>query len=368
MGGVNMDQSRVSDPALGQEVLRTWAELGTDALLLLDSSRQLLWASPNSATVLAQSGPVGAANGVGLVPGTPLARIADDPRAGELVGRALERGEICRGEISHDSWRRVLRAVAAPLHDQPTPMVLVILSDITHERRLSRAHQELLANLSHDLRTPLASLTLLAETLTGEARDDPAAAQDFAGRIAKEAAHLHELVSAILDLARLEAGAEQAQMEVADLHQLVSAVCAGLAPQAKARELEMVCQGGPTMARIDPGRLRRALANVLDNAIKFTGRGGRVTVTSGLIGGSPTIVVHDTGSGIPASALPRVFERFYTADRSRSGAGSGLGLTIARQAVELQGGRIEVASRPGAGTTVTMVLAAPGPSPVRLVV
>lgn len=356
-------ESGISDPALGAEVLRTWAELGTDSVLLLDSSRQLVWASPNSASLLALRGPLATAGTGSLLPGTPLAQFADDPRAGELVGRALEGGQICRGEISHDGWRRVLQVVAAPLHHQTTPMVLVILSDITHERRLSRAHQELLANLSHDLRTPLASLTLLAETLTGEARDDPAAARDFAGRIAKEAAHLHELVSAILDLARLEAGAEQAQMEVADLHQLVSTVCAGLAPQAEARDLEMRCLGAPTMARIDPGRLRRALANVLDNAIKFTGRGGRVTVTTGLVEGAPSIVVRDTGSGIPASALPRVFERFYTADRSRSGAGSGLGLTIARQAVELQGGRIEVTSRPGAGTTVTMLLAAPEPGP-----
>ncbi|MHB1500045.1 MAG: sensor histidine kinase [Candidatus Dormibacteria bacterium] len=344
------------------EVLTTMARLGTDAGLLLDSGRLLLWSSPNAQGLLASSDPTGALIPPPLTAGTPLALILDDPRAGDLAGAAQERGEVQRSEISQDGWRRVLRAVAAPISG-PRPAVLLILSDITHERRLSRAHQELLANLSHDLRTPLASLTLLAETLNGEARGDPVATKEFASRIAKEAAHLHELVSGILDLARLEAGAERANLEVVDLLEVVRQVCAGLAPQAHERRQTLRCSGQPTVARADPARLQRALSNILDNAIKFTGEGGVISVAAEEVGGCPTISVKDTGSGIAASALPRIFDRFYTGDRSRSGSGSGLGLAIARQAVELQGGRIEVSSRPGSGTEVRIQLCPHDPDP-----
>ncbi len=347
---------------LRTEVLTAMARLGTDAGLLLDSSRRLLWASPNSQELLGRSDPSGELVPPPLEPGNPLALMVDDPRAAELVRMALEQGEIQRSEVSYDGWRRVLRAVAAPMGSSPAPTVLLILSDITHERRLSRAHQDLLANLSHDLRTPLASLTLLAETLNGEARGDPKATEEFASRIATEAAHMHALVSGILDLARLEAGAERANLEPVDLLALAGRVCAGLAPQARGRRQTLECRGQAVVARADPERLERALSNVLDNAIKFTGEGGRITVTVELVGACPTVAVKDTGSGIPASALPRIFDRFYTGDRSRSGAGSGLGLAIARQAVELQGGRIDVSSRPGAGTEVRIQLCPPDPA------
>ncbi len=347
---------------LRTEVLTAMARLGTDAGLLLDRSRRLLWASPNAPELLAKSVPPREPVAPPLEAGSPLALILDDPRAAELVGIAFEQGEIQRSEITHDGWRRVLRAVAAPMGSGPAPTVLLILSDITHERRLNRAHQDLLANLSHDLRTPLASLTLLADTLTGEARGDPEATQEFASRIATEAAHMHSLLSGILDLARLEAGAERANLEAVDLLKLVRRVCEGLGPQAKERRQTLQCSGEPVVARADSERLERALSNVLDNAIKFTGEGGRITVTVTMAGACPTVAVRDTGSGIPASALPLIFDRFYTGDRSRSGSGSGLGLAIARQAVELQGGRIEVSSHPGAGTEVRIQLCPPDPA------
>lgn len=349
-----------SPPSLAAEVLGTLASLGSDAALLLDAGRELIWASPNSAHLLARQLPLGQAIAVPLTPGTPLARIVDDPRAAEVIGEALTNDRVTRAEISQDGWRRVLRAVAAPIRAEGgEPAVLLILSDITHERRLSRAHQDLIVNLSHDLRTPLASLSLLAETLNGEARDDPVASRVFAERIAAEAERLHGLVSGLLDLARLEAGAEQAQLELVDLMALASRVTTGLSPQAHGRRLDLEVSGEPTWAQADPVRLERALANVIDNAIKFTGSNGKVTVTVGTLHSCPTISVRDTGSGISPQALPHIFDRFYTGDRARSGPGSGLGLTIARQAVELQGGQISVRSHPGAGTVVEIRLCPP---------
>ncbi|MHB8322894.1 MAG: sensor histidine kinase [Candidatus Dormibacteria bacterium] len=347
-------------PALEAEVMRALASLGSDAAMVFDASRKLVWASPNSAPLLARQLPLGHALAVLLSPGTPLARIVDDPRAAEVIGQALTSGQVTRAEISQDGWRRVLRAVAAPIEAEGNePVALLILTDITHERRLSRAHQDLIANLSHDLRTPLASLSLLAETLNGEARDDPVASRVFTQRMAAEAERLHGLVSGLLDLARLEAGAEQAQLQLVELLGLASRVTTGLAPQARGRHLTLEVGGEPTWAKADPGRLERALANVVDNAIKFTDTDGKVSVTVGTGSSCPTISVRDTGAGISPQALPHIFDRFYTGDRSRSGPGSGLGLTIARQAVELQGGQINVRSHPGSGTVVEIRLCPP---------
>ncbi len=345
-------------PDGADQLLSRLTELGSDAVLVLDPSRKVVWSSTNAPALLAGPRPDEGGDATPpLAASSPLAQVLDDPRAADLVAEVLSTGSVARGELLQNEWRRILKAVAAPLQlSDGTRQVILILTDITPERRLNRAHQELIANLSHDLRTPLASLRLMAETLTGEARDDRDASQLFATRIAAEAERLHALVEGILDLSRLEAGVDRAEIEQVDLWQTVSATVQELRPQAKERKLTLTVRGHPTGALADSARLGRALTNVVDNAIKFTSSPGAVTVTVGETSGRPTISVRDTGSGIPASKLPLIFDRFYTGDRSRSGRSSGLGLTIAKQAVELQGGEIEVRSSPGQGTLVRIVL------------
>jgi two-component system phosphate regulon sensor histidine kinase PhoR len=345
-------------PAGADQLLSRLTELGSDAVLILDVTRQVVWTSANAGALLAGPQLSGASPEQLPVPlGSPLSQLLDDPRAADVVGKVLTSGTTTRGELRQNDWRRILKAVAAPLQlPDGSRRVILILTDITSERRLSRAHQELIANLSHDLRTPLASLRLMAETLTGEARDDPEATQLFASRIAAEAERLHALVDGILDLSRLEAGVERAQIEMVDLWKVASGAVEELLPQAKERQLTVSLRGAPTTALADRARLERALTNVLDNALKFTSSPGSVTVTVGESTGRPTVSVRDTGSGIPASQLPRIFDRFYTGDRSRAGRSSGLGLTIAKQAVELQGGEIKVRSAAGQGTLVRIVL------------
>jgi two-component system sensor histidine kinase ResE len=320
----------------------------------------LLWASANAVGLL--EGPYSreAVAGSSLAPGTPLAQILDDPRAADVVAKVLATGESASGELRQNDWRRVLKAVAAPA-DLPdgSRRVIVILTDITPERRLTRAHQELISNLSHDLRTPLAGLRLMAETLTGEARGDTEATQVFATRIAAEAERLYTLVAGILDLGRLEAGVERTRIDPVDLWEVASRAVEQLRPQARERQISLSLRGGPTTAMADPARLEGALSNVLDNALKFTSPPGSVRVKVGASTGRPTVSVRDTGSGIPPSQLPRIFDRFYTGDRSRSDRSSGLGLTIAKQTVELQGGEIKVRSIPGHGTLVRIVLPRP---------
>ncbi len=346
-------------PKVQVAVLQLLTRLGSDATLLVGADRTLRWASPNSGALL--RGDEG--EGEGGWQGLPLGEVLGDPRAGELVGLALSSGAVQRGEIGHQGWRRVLRALASPLTaPDGEVLALLILSDITHERRLGQAHQDLIANLSHDLRTPLASLTLLAETLNGAARDDPEATRVFAGRIADEADRLHRLVAGILDLARIEAGAEEAELSEVDVLELALRITGELQPQAERRQVEVIVEGAPVVARADPSRLARALANVVDNAIKFSHRGGTVTVTTTLGAAGPGLHVRDTGRGISAATMARIFDRFYTGDRSRSVPGSGLGLTIAKEAIELQGGRIDVRSTPGEGTEVVISLRPPSPT------
>ena len=348
-------------PAGADQLLTLLTELGSDAVLILDQTRQVTWASANAAALLAGPQADGSEPArLGVAPGSTLAQLVDDPRAGDLVGKALSAEAVAHGELRQNDWRRVLKAVAAPLQlADGSRRVVLILTDITAERRLNRAHQELIANLSHDLRSPLAGLRLMAETLIGEARDDPEATHLFASRIASEAERLRALVDGILDLSRLEAGVERARISTVDLWDLTTAAVTELLPQAKQRALTLALRGAPTKALADPDRLERALSNVLDNALKFTASPGSVTVTVGESTGRPTVSVRDTGSGIPASQLPRIFDRFYTGDRSRTGGSSGLGLTIAKQAVELQGGEIKVRSAPGQGTLVRIVLRRP---------
>ncbi|MGA8207628.1 MAG: HAMP domain-containing sensor histidine kinase [Candidatus Dormiibacterota bacterium] len=353
-----MSGSKTPDslPTGTDQLLRGLTTFGSDAVLLLDPARNLLWASPNTVNLL--EGPYSReVQRPGLAAGTPLAQILDDPRAADVVGRVLVTGETASAELRQNDWRRVLKAVGARA-DLPdgSRRVLMILTDITAERRLTRAHQELISNLSHDLRTPLAGLRLMAETLTGEARDDPEATQAFATRIAAEAERLYTLVAGILDLGRLEAGVERTRSDPVDLWEVARKAVEHLRPQAGERQISLSLRGRPTIALADPARLEGALSNILDNALKFTSPPGSVRVTVGASTGRPTVSVRDTGSGIPASQLPRIFDRFYTGDRSRSDRSSGLGLTIAKQTVELQGGEIKVRSIPGHGTLVRIVL------------
>lgn len=341
------------------QLLEYLTSLGSEAVLVIDSSRRLTWASPNAARLLAPPG-TGETAPAALSVGTPLAQVLEDPRASDLVGKVLASSEPQRRELRHSDWRRVLEVVAAPLRPAPGGLwVALLLTDITHQHRLTRAHQELIANLSHDLRTPLASLRLMAETLTGQARDDPEATLLFASRIAAEAERLHTQVEGILDLGRLEAGVERVEIRSVELRELAAEVAEQLRPVARERGLRLQVRGRATLALADPSRLQRALGNVLDNALKFTQPPGRVTVAVASGRDGPAVSVRDTGAGIPASKLPRIFDRFYTGDRARSDRSTGLGLTIAKQAVELQGGTIEVRSWPGAGTRVRIVLRRP---------
>src|SRR5262245_20875494 len=229
--------------------------------------------------------------------------------------------------------------------------------------RLERSFAEVrrfTADASHELRTPLAALRTEAEVALGKALTVEQY-QDLLGSILEECGRLTRLTDQLLTLAREDAGGARPEAAPVDLAGLVAGVVETMRPLAEARGIPFRHSGdGPLRIRGDETRLRQVFYNVLDNAIKYTPEGGTVEVGVGRQGPAAVVTVRDTGIGIPPEHLARVFDRFYRVDkaRSREQGGTGLGLSIAQKVVADHGGRIELASGPGPGTTCTVTLPA----------
>ena len=235
--------------------------------------------------------------------------------------------------------------------------------------RLERSFAEVrrfTADASHELRTPLTAIRTEAEVALGKPLT-AAGYHNLLGSILEECGRLTRLTEQLLVLAREDAGASPQAHEPLDLAALVEGVAETMRPLAEAKGLRLDVRGGDGLGMHgDSARLRQVFYNLLDNAIKYTPEGGRVEVLLGRRDHEAVVTVRDTGAGIPAEHLPHVFDRFFRVDKARTRAegGTGLGLSIAKSIVTAHGGRIELASAPGHGTTCTVSLPA-GPRPRR---
>jgi len=250
---------------------------------------------------------------------------------------------------------RLLRFHLMPVlqRDGIPAYVLVDVDDITRLRHLETVRRDFVANISHELRTPIASISLLAETLRDGALNDPEAAQRFLIRIQIEAQSMARLVGELLDLSRLESGALSLDFEATDVGAALEEVMLRLQTQADNQKIILATdiQSDLPPARADPKRLEQVLMNLTHNAIKFTPPGGNVTLRAQRQGPGIRIEVSDTGVGMNAADIDRIFERFYKIDTVRPrDAGAGLGLAIARHLVELHGGHLQAVSEPGRGS------------------
>jgi two-component system sensor histidine kinase ResE len=235
--------------------------------------------------------------------------------------------------------------------------VVLALRDVTDERRLERARRDLVANVSHELKTPLSALKGFLELLEDEGMD-AGRRREFMGLMSQETDRLGRLVEEQLELARLDAGALRMDMEDVDLAALAADVAGGRRPLA-ARDgvdLRVGVPGGRVVVRADPARIEQILLILLDNAVRHTPAGGRIQVTVRREDDEALLGVADTGEGIDPDAQAHVFDRFYQADPSREGRGTGLGLAIARGIVRAHGGSIDLESVPGAGSVFTVRL------------
>ncbi|MHB0870287.1 MAG: sensor histidine kinase, partial [Chloroflexota bacterium] len=257
--------------------------------------------------------------------------------------------------------RKFLRIVATPLR-RGQEGALALLQDLTEIRRMETVRRDFVANVSHELRTPLASLKALVETLEEGASAEPEVARDFLSKMHVEVDGLAQMVTELLELSRIESSRVALSFEPEELEPLVRGAADRLAAQADRASLKLSVQLPADLPRVAANRerIQQVLVNLIHNAIKFTPAGGEIVVGALRRGDQVHIWVADTGVGITPDALPRIFERFYKADRSRSGGGTGLGLAIARHVVEAHGGRIWAESIEGKGSTFTLSLPVAG--------
>jgi two-component system, OmpR family, phosphate regulon sensor histidine kinase PhoR len=280
-----------------------------------------------------------------------------------LDRRPSDDQSIVVNEVVVPTTQRSLRAVVTRVPTPAQGQTLIVLQDLTDLRRAEQARRAFLANISHDLRTPIASLQAMIETLQDGALDDRAAAEDFLRRMDDEVQGLNRLVREFLELTRIESGQLELAPSPTDLWSLLAAAAARMAAQSQQRgdTIDLALPMRLPVLNIDGARIEQVLLNLLQNALSFTPRGGRITLGAELRGDQVAIWVRDTGTGISPDDLPHIFERFYKADHARTGGGTGLGLAIAKHLVERHGGQIGAISQPGHGTTVTFSLPLAGP-------
>jgi two-component system, OmpR family, phosphate regulon sensor histidine kinase PhoR len=275
---------------------------------------------------------------------------------------AVERAAIERAPVSSETEvaaSRWLRGSAVPV--QGDGSVLLVIRDVTEARRLDAVRRDFVANASHELKTPAATIQAAAETIRSAATDDPSVVPRFAAQLEGEAIRLSRIVGDLLDLSRLESGSELEDVVALD------AVLRDESerfedPAAEAGVRLTITANGPALVRGSARDLALLVRNLVDNAIRYTPTGGSVDVTLATDDGEAVLTVTDTGAGIPTRDLPRIFERFYRVDRARSRetGGTGLGLAIVRHVAENYGGRVSVDSELGRGTRFEVRLPAAG--------
>ena len=329
-----------------------------DGVLLLDGAGRLLIANPAARSWFGLPDD--------LRPGLPLKRVLGAPQVSALAEQAAEARAPVVGNLTLVFPEpRTLALRAFPLADRgPTGRIVVTMTDITQRRRLEVLRRDFVANASHELKTPVAAVRALAETLLTALPDDPEAGRRFAERIGREAERLDLLTRDLLDLSRVERGA--LDVEPVDLVGLVKEVVGGYADRAEERRIKLRTEVEPGVAlRGDRAQLGLLLSNLIDNALRFTPAKGAVCVRLNAAESRAVLQVHDTGQGIPAGELSRVFERFYRVDkaRARQTGGTGLGLAIVRHVAEAHGGTVRVDSELGRGSTFTVALPVAGPPP-----
>jgi two-component system phosphate regulon sensor histidine kinase PhoR len=284
--------------------------------------------------------------------------VTHDHEIDNLAKRCLAREEQLNSQIELTSAGKYLRVIAIPITGKILSGCLLLLQDLTEMRNLQTMRQELVGNISHDLRTPLAGIKIMVETLRDGAIDDKNAAIDFLTRIENEVDRLTQMVSELTELSRIEAGSTELNKENLNLNELINEAVIQLRPLADKQRITLnpVLSDTLPSAKVDRDRLSQTITNLIHNAIKFNRSGGSVTITTSSDDKTITVKVIDTGIGIPKANLPHVFERFYKADTSRTNSGSGLGLAIAKHTIEAHGGTITAQSEEGNGSTFSFTI------------
>ncbi len=346
----NKLQRQMNKRARERNRLQTVLQVLTDGVLIINRRGEVRLVNPAAERILQAQAP--------QILGRTITQAVRDHRIVELFQRCLQSGqeEVAMLELEGG---RALRVAAMPFLKDPNRGHVLMLQDFTRLRHLQTVRHDFISNISHELRTPLASLRALVDTLSDGALEDLPAAQRFLLRMEVEVDALTQMVQELLDLTQIESGQASLRLK-AYAAELIGLGAERLRPQAERAQIDLRIDLPPTLPElmIDPDRVQQVVANLVHNAIKFTPAGGEIHVsaTPDLAAGELIVAVRDNGPGIAADDLPRIFERFYKADRARSTGGTGLGLAIAKHIVQAHSGRIWVESVPGKGSTFYFTL------------
>lgn len=255
--------------------------------------------------------------------------------------------------ITHE--KRIYRVHVSPIKIEGLDLAIGIFYNMTEIEKLERIRQEFLSNVSHELRTPLTSILAFVETLEEGAIDDTANNRRFLSVIRKNAERMHRLIEDILELSSIEAGKINLQPQKVNLRKMVEEIFTNLSSRISEKNIQLKNSvSEDTIVFADPIRLEQMITNLVDNAIKFNRENGLVEVFHKKDETNDFIFVKDTGEGITAEHLPRIFERFYRTDKARSSrniGGTGLGLAIVKHLAKIHSGEVGVSSSPGEGST-----------------
>ena len=318
----------------------------------MDENRRILLANPVITPLLNQP----ASESIGK----PIWEVLRHRELNELLDRAFQNGRGEKRELSFGSGPHLFEVRATPLKGGPGTGVVLTFHDVTPLRRLENLRKDFVANVSHELKTPLTALRAALETLLDGALEDPAHARDFLQTAQEQTERLQRLIEDLLTLSRLEHPTAPRSPAACVFQEIGGRVLKALEPIAQKEGVSLTAEfpDSPLSPPMAADELTQILFNLVDNAIKFNRRDGRVTLRGKQGDGNIVIEVEDTGVGIPAEDQARVFERFYRVDkaRTRERGGTGLGLAIVKHLVENRGGTVTVFSIPGKGSAFTVCL------------
>jgi len=331
-----------------------------EAVLIVDSEMRVALYNEAAARIFKLgAADAGKSNAIKPSRANRLTDATRDPAVNRAFARVLE--ERISEEIQVEMADREHRAFQLNISPLGRELAVGVFFDTTQLERLERIRREFFANLSHELRTPLAAMLASSETLLAGAMDEPDSRKRFIDSLHKNAVRMTSLISDITDLSAIESGQVELTLRAVDLHRVVDDVFLLLDSRKASAGISFHSMIPTRMiVHADQKRLEQILYNLIDNAVKFNRPGGTVTVSTEKEEDNISIIVEDTGAGISAADLPRVFERLYRGDKSRSRntEGSGLGLAIVKHLAHAHGGNISVSSELGRGSRVVVTLPA----------
>jgi len=350
-------QQMMDELATEKTKLQTILDKTDDGLIVVDHEARVQMVNPAAARLLDAD--------LASVGGRTVLECTLNRDFSELVDRVFRTMAPASLEIQLATHEQTyLNVYVTPLERPDGPAdAVIVMHDLTPMKRIDSMRRAFVANVSHELRTPLASIKAMAETIVLRGRKNPESVKEFAEKITAEADRLTALSDDLLDLAKIEAGRRPIRAEDFALSEATARMASDLRPKAEEKAVELLVEVLEDLrVSADREAVHQILANLVDNAVKYTSPSGRICISASNEGEWVSIKVSDTGIGIPASDLPRIFERFYRVDkaRSRSGGGTGLGLSIVKHLVEAHGGKVTVESSPGAGSVFTFTLPGAG--------